>query len=450
MSLKNIITMRNYIRLSLILIIGLAFMGLASAGITYDSGTNTITVTGYTEATPCTFTDIYNADVTNGWGVVSKQSTNQFLLQCRLYVGDGSTTTWMKTIDEQITFETNGCGNNKNILYIKKYATFISGILINTTKKQGKRGSSITVRITDIDDTNGRFFVDSGIVYLYATHINCINSAGVLPYQILWVRGFNSNCRIYQTIFTGCRSFLYGTGADVKNLLWVGNNYALERSYFSADSAYIWAFGSNRDIYTPPREELGEPPLTNFYAENVHTWSAPADYIGGLRNFLGSLPLPTPGWQGSPSSGCQIKWYADMDLKITDKDNNNLAGATITVKNKNGDIQFSTDTDANGEVLKTVWVVKDEWSGSGSSNTRTDYNPFTLEIKKAGYQTYTQKFTLYKKIDWTIALNSAETKTETHFISSHVGAHKTTMAAAFMLLSGMFMMMAIKRRQEDD
>ena len=93
-----------------------------------------------------------------------------------------------------------------------------------------------------------------------------------------------------------------------------------------------------------------------------------------------------------------------MDLKITDKDNNNIVGATITVKNKNGDIQFSTDTDANGEVSETVWVVKDEWSGSGSSNTRTDYNSFTLEIKKAGYQTYTKKFTLYKKTDWAIRL----------------------------------------------
>jgi len=416
--------------------------------ITYDSGTNTITVTGYTEATPCTFTDIYNADVANGWGVVSKQGKNQFLLQCRLYVGDGSTDTWMRTVEEQITFETNGCGSWKNVLYIKTNATFTSGILISESKRQGKHGSSITVRITDVGDINPIFKVSSsGIVYLYATHISCINSS------TLWIRDFNSDCRIYQTVFTDCRSLASCNGVDVQNLLWVGNNYALEQTYFSTDSAYIWAFGGIVDVYTPPHEELGQPPITNFYAEILKTWSASADYIGGLRNFLGSLPLPTPIWKGSPSLGCYIKWYADMDLKITDKDNNNIIGATITVKNKNGDIQFSTDTDANGDVSETVWVVKDEWSGSGSSNTRTDYNPFTLEIKKAGYQTYTQKFTLYKKIDWTIALNSAAengTTTETKLISTQVGAHKTTMAAAFMLLSGMFMMMAIKRRQEDE
>jgi len=348
----------------------------------------------------------FDYDLTQGqWGVVWKQSTNQFLLQCRLYVGDGSTATWMRTIEEQITFETNGCGSSKYILYVRDNATFTSGVLISESKRQGKRGSSIAIRITDTGDTSSRFMVSSsGIVYLYATHISCINSAGVGGHQTLWIHNFNSNCRVYQTVFTDCRS-LYGcVGADVQNLLWVGNRYALEKSYFSTDSAYIWAFGGSVDVYTPPHEEWGKPPITNFYAEKIASWSAPANYIGGLRNFLGSLPLPTSSWYGSPSLGCYIKWYADMDLKITDKDNNNIVGATITVKNKNGDIQFSTDTDANGEVSETVWVVKDEWSGSGSSNTRTDYNSFILEIKKAGYQTYTKKFTLYKKIDWVIRL----------------------------------------------
>jgi len=395
----------NKIRISLILIIGLIFTGGASAGITYNSGTNTIIVTGYTEATPCTFNDIYNADVANGWGVVSKQGTNQFLLQCRLFVGDGSTVTWMRTIEEQITFETNGCGNWKNILYIRNNATFTSGVLISESKRQGKRGSSIIVRITNTGDTNPVFGVgSSGIVYLYATHISCINSAGVGEHQTLWIRYFNSNCRIYQTIFTDCRSLYVCTGVDVQNLLWIGNHYAFEKTYFSTDSAYVWAFGGQADVYNPPNEALGNPPITNFYAEKVATWSLSANYIGGLRNFLGSLPLPTPWWQGSPQLGCYIKWYADMDLKITDKDNNNIVGATITVKNKNGDIQFSTATDTNGKVFGTVWVVKDEWSGSGLSNIRTDYNPFTIEIKKAGYQTYINTFLLYKPINWVIPM----------------------------------------------
>jgi len=46
-------------------------------GITYDSTNNIIIVTGFTESDPCTFEDIYQADQTNGWGVVSKQGDCQ-------------------------------------------------------------------------------------------------------------------------------------------------------------------------------------------------------------------------------------------------------------------------------------------------------------------------------------------------------------------------------------
>jgi hypothetical protein len=475
--------------------------------IAYNAGTNIITVTGYTEGTPCNFTDIYNADkagtlslhartgitgtdgagvavdraerpadyivlggasndlyitvanwngttstiritgtdrdgsaqtedivvnangqynttkwfktithtqvtvftatsfdydLTQGqWGVVWRQSTNQFLLQCLLCVGNGSTATWMETIEEQITFETNGCGASAYLFYVQDNAIFTSGVLIDEPKRQGKHGSSIIVRITDIGDTDTRFVCGtSGIVYLYATHIACINTAGVGYWQCLFMYNFNSNCRVYQTIFTDCRSLAYFTGTDVQNLLWVGNNYSLEDSYFSTDSAYIWAFGGNWDIASPPKENLGQPPLTNFYAESVRTWSSAADYIGGLRNFLGSLPLPTMVWQGTPVAGCYLKWYADMDLKVTDKYGNDIVGATVTVKNTNGDQQFSTNTDANGEISETVFVVKDAWSGTGSGNTRTDYNDFTMTIVKDGYMTYEKKFTVYKAIDW--------------------------------------------------
>ena len=359
----------------------------------------------HTQVTAFTATSFDYVLTQGQWGVVWKQSTNQFLLQCRLFVGDGSTATWMETIKEQITIETNGCGANAYIFYVHNNAVFISGVLIDLTKKQGKHGSSIMVRITDIGDTNT--IMDShssGIIYLYATHIACINSAGVNSWETVFIRNFNSLCRVYQTIFTYCRDFTGCTGADVKNLLWIGNVYEIANTYFSSTSEDIWAFGGSGDVATPPKEELGQPPLSGFYCEKVRSWSAQANYIGGLKNFLGSLPLPTPRWEGTPVAGCYIKWYADIDLKVTDKDGNDIVGATVTVNNTNDAQQFSSNTDANGEISETVFVVKDAWSGTGSSNTRTDYNNFTIEIKKAGYQTYKKVFTLYKKIDWTIAL----------------------------------------------
>jgi len=61
--------------------------------ITYDAPNKIITVTGYTEETPCTFEDIYQADQSGGWGVVSKQGTVQYLFDCRVYIGNGVTET---------------------------------------------------------------------------------------------------------------------------------------------------------------------------------------------------------------------------------------------------------------------------------------------------------------------------------------------------------------------
>ena len=60
--------------------------------ITYNAGTDTITVTAGTAGAPNTFTDIYNADVAGAWGQVTKTG-NMFVCDCFVEVGDGSTET---------------------------------------------------------------------------------------------------------------------------------------------------------------------------------------------------------------------------------------------------------------------------------------------------------------------------------------------------------------------
>ena len=72
--------------------------------IAYNSGTNIITVTGYTEATPCNFTDIYNADVSGSWGVVTRQCSNQFCITAGIKIGDGSTATYFKDTSKMVRF----------------------------------------------------------------------------------------------------------------------------------------------------------------------------------------------------------------------------------------------------------------------------------------------------------------------------------------------------------
>lgn len=63
----------------------------------------TIYVNGYTSTTPCVFNDIYNASLINGWNVVTKNN-NQYSLRCNLYSYPNN---YISTKNEQIQLETN-------------------------------------------------------------------------------------------------------------------------------------------------------------------------------------------------------------------------------------------------------------------------------------------------------------------------------------------------------
>lgn len=370
--------------------------------ITYDLTTKKITVTGYTESTPCTFEDIYQADIAGGWGVVQKQAEKQYALNCGLVIGDGTTETWFATKKEQIIFYTQGA--DFNCLETKANSHFISGTLISSEKGQGKDGSDFLFIINDVTHTANRIAFYAGDVRLYNSKFEVWNKAGVYNWQTIWFIQYAIK-EAFQVICSGILSYFGETTGKVKNLIVVGSNAGFEQCYFGEGSEYLWAFGTYNDVYTPPREDLGQLPLTKAYFETIRTWSAPANFIGAIKDYLGPLPFPTPSWEGTPALGCYIKWYASVKVKVIDKNNNPIANALVQVYNKDNVLQFEASTNSNGEAEGVVWCVKDEWSGSGNSNIRTDYNDFTLKITKAGYADFQTKLTIYKPKDLVITLD---------------------------------------------
>jgi hypothetical protein len=95
-----------------------------------------------------------------------------------------------------------------------------------------------------------------------------------------------------------------------------------------------------------------------------------------------------------------------FDLKVTDKDNNNISGATVTLKNKYGDSIFIVSTAADGTIA-TQTVTRGYYNKANGSDL-IDESPHTLTITKAGYQTYVKKFTLTAKITWEIKIAKAQ------------------------------------------
>lgn len=70
--------------------------------ITYTPATDVIEVTGYSELTPCTLEDIYQEDILGGWGQVSKQGSDQYLIDAHVEIGTVVTTGWFADEAKQL------------------------------------------------------------------------------------------------------------------------------------------------------------------------------------------------------------------------------------------------------------------------------------------------------------------------------------------------------------
>ncbi|MCD6149096.1 hypothetical protein J7J18_07020 [bacterium] len=71
--------------------------------ITYDSENSTIIITDFTLESPCTFEDIYQTDVSNGWGVVEKKETAYFI-HAIIQLGDSDHDAWLVDKNKQLFF----------------------------------------------------------------------------------------------------------------------------------------------------------------------------------------------------------------------------------------------------------------------------------------------------------------------------------------------------------
>ena len=123
-------------RIALVLAFAFLLLGIGgckAGSITYSSGT--ITVVGFSESSPCTFEDIYQADVGNGWNVVKKQDSNQYEITCALQIGDGTDETWFADTNKEISFTGMVAG-----IVIENNGHFRLGKIIDETNRTTTNG----------------------------------------------------------------------------------------------------------------------------------------------------------------------------------------------------------------------------------------------------------------------------------------------------------------------
>ena len=316
------------------------------------------------------------------WGVVWKQKNKEFYLSCRLWIGDGSTSTFFKTMQEVIEWEYNIIP-----FWIKENATFTVGEKITQRGiDRGRKGSTFIFNKDSWDWYD--FRTESGSTFrLYDFHATNIGTAGQV---MTWFSGYVEaiDCSfsnlyairsagdgsIWKHITSsGCREgFGFWVSATIEDIVAFGNIY--KSLYLSGHGHEIWnpSFLDSLQV----RDSGGTAPVSYINADpEITTW----DNNTGIHSYL----------------------KYTFDLKVIDKDENPIKNASVKIWDKNNNLVTDVLTQDNGEIAQQKIMYKDIWYTTGNY---VDYNPFTVRVSHQGYSPREFEFTLNKKIDWTISL----------------------------------------------
>ena len=105
------------------------------------------------------------------------------------------------------------------------------------------------------------------------------------------------------------------------------------------------------------------------------------------------------------------KFSYSVNIAVRDQSGAAIVGASVVLKNTNGDEEFSTTTDENGvieEGLAAAMTAFPDWDGGVGNWQKADflitYGPFTLTVEKEGFDTVILTAEIDAAADWEISL----------------------------------------------
>ena len=340
--------------------------------------TNGITVDGMTADD--------SFDISQGrWGVVWRMGEgDSFQFDRRLVMGDGSTSTTLTDSNKLIRWKPplGQCITNT------VNSTITLGILEDESLKITSKGCYfVSYPLYPYQSIIG---YGDGICYLYSCSFSVVAGyrSGISG-QRIW------NCSVNQNVGVACPQDLEESG--VYNT-YIGNTefgQTYNGGFFDGASIFNCTYG----IYW--YSDLGEDNYNCIFRDNYKLINA-FSLLGDDRSLINpDYDAFTIRWAGN-NYGRKIYEKYTLDIKVTDKNNNDIDGALVTLTNKDGEV-FSVET-SSGVIAEQT--VSRGYYNYVNGNTRQGYSPFTLTIKKTGYQTYSSVIDLTKKIDWTIRLKN--------------------------------------------
>ncbi len=367
--------------------------------ITYDSGTNTITVTGFSEASPCTFEDIYQADQANGWGVVSKQGDAQFTIDAKLRIGDGSTETWFKDTNKQviITPATN------DAFYVGNNAIFQLG----EKDANGHPYNGCDFRVPNYEGDSAFYGSDNGAWRLY----DC--SIYYPAFLYLWSRGAVPptheiiGCRFLK--FMGMR--VGGSNSVFKESVLHSHDetwtmYGLSFKGQIQEVSDVFAYKLKYGIYWSPLWGAGDLVASRFKVRDCQYAIRVFGESPGYSMYVIDADVDewTISWESMSTDANKIYRQYTFQVEVTDANGNPIDGAAVEVWDKDDNKVITAMTGVDGRI--PTQIVTYGYYAYPTGNTLNSYSPHRVKVTKPGFKTVEFKLTVDRPIDLVVALNA--------------------------------------------
>ena len=313
------------------------------------------------------------------WGVVGKYGDYQYEISAKVDFGDGSTLTYFADTEKQVrisvsfsnwdtawTFKNNCVANFGRLVDANIYHTD-RGVAFSCAP--GGIGYLINAETGSTVNLYSCFFTKSNTVSRIKGYINRLwncQTSRIELNELINTSMYNNlvqkeitdlkNCTINKlTTFSDTGLILFYHTATIKNL------YGRNQGGVSLRTINL----TDGDIY--------------LIDADLNSWAI--------------------SWSTTPNK--KIYRQYTFNLKVTDKDGNNIDGASVKIWDK--DDNLIVDTTTSSGVIAEQTITRGYYN-QANGDTLQDKSPHTISISHQDYPTREFEFTLDKKIDWTIAL----------------------------------------------
>lgn len=330
------------------------------------------------------------------WGVVWQNNSLFWRFDCKLQIGDGSTSTFFSETNKLVMFQFS-VGATQVIIRVKSNATATFGVLHNASTYDTSQGVCFILNIPWGQDTITALEANATL-YLYSCFFCALGG-------VLVVQGSQTGAnvvRVWNCMFSfGSYLIEFNSSDDLFNVTICGAGNANVLGLGGITGAKVNRVTASKVIYYYDNYGLAVNTLSNLHGRDVTGYAVKQESPSSCNLVNADFDVWTFTFTGS---GNVYRQYT-VDIKVTDKNNNPLSGATVTLVNKNNNQIFSLTTAPDGTI--TEQTVSRGYYNQANGNTLQDYSPHTLTISKMGYQTYVKTFVLGSAINWEIKLAKA-------------------------------------------